>query len=156
MYLPGGMAMGSYPIGIVGESFDNDDGSSRQAEIKRCSSGEPVTLQRDSDNRYDSNCVNVVSARGVQIGNISRADGWIAERIDRAGFVDARILSVREGARAKLGVVLCIRTNEQDDWLEDQRSAATPAAGCSLLFIGMSLPLAAACIGAAAQSSILR
>jgi hypothetical protein len=147
--------MGSYPIGIVGESFDNDDGSSRQAEIRRCSAGEPVTLQRDPQNRYDRNCVNVVSARGVQIGNISRDDSWIAERLDGGGFVDARILSVRDGSHGKLGVVLCVRTNAQDEWLEDQREAAARATGCSFLVFALSLPAAIGCLAAASRLAIL-
>jgi len=146
--------MGSYPIGIVGESFDNDDGSSRQAEISRCAPSEPVTLQRDPDNRYDSNCVKVISVRGIPIGNISRDDGWIAERIDRAGFVDARILSVREGARGKLGVVLCVRTSDQDAWLEDQRSSSSPGSGCSLVLLGISLGAAASCIAVIARPAL--
>jgi len=113
--------MGTYPIGIVGESFDNDDGSSRQAEIARCRAGEPVTLEREPTNSYDANCVKVLSARGAQIGNISRDDGWICERMDKGAFVDARILSIGEGNRGKRGVVLCLRTDEDDKWELDSR-----------------------------------
>lgn len=143
--------MSSYPIGVVGESFDNEDGTSRQTEIRRCSAAEPVTLQRDPDNRYDSNCVRVVSARGVQIGNISRDDSWICERLDRGGFVDARVLSVRKGAGGKLGVVLCVRTGDEDEWLEDERSKPAAASGCSLLLLGIA-PVAGALIAAAART----
>ena len=140
--------MGSYPIGIVGESFDNDDGSSRQAEIRRCVAGEAVELERDPGNKYDSNCVKVLSSRGVQIGNISRDDGWICERLDKGGFVDARILSVGRSKQDKSGVVLCVRTIEDDEWLPEATdtpgkapSQATPtglemAKGClALLFL---------------------
>ncbi|MEA3035189.1 MAG: hypothetical protein QOH04_948 [Sphingomonadales bacterium] len=147
--------MSSYPIGIVGESFDNDDGTSRQREIRRCSAGEPVALVRNPENKYDSNCVNVVSARGVQIGNISRDDSWICERLDRASFIDARILSVHEGTGGKLGVVICVRTSADDEWLEDQQSRATGASGCSPLLLGVWLPLAIGLIAAVAQSRMV-
>jgi len=110
--------MGAYPIGIVGESFENDDGSSRQDEIARCKIGEPVKLERDPKNKYDKSCVKVLSARGVQIGNISRDDGWICERMDKGGFVDARVLSVGKGKRGQ-GVIICVRTIEDDEWLND-------------------------------------
>jgi hypothetical protein len=138
--------MGTYPIGIVGESFENDDGSSRQSEIKRGNAGEPVTLERDPENKYDSNCVKVVSVRGVQIGNISRDDGWICERIDRGGVVEARILRVGKGAKGKLGVVICLRTAADDDWLQDEESATSTAhasTGCSVVLLTLGLPIAA-------------
>lgn len=109
--------MGAYPIGIVGESFNNDDTTSRQAEIKRCSAGEQVILERDPENKYDVNCIKVISARSRQLGNISRNDSWICERLDRGGFVDARILNINEGTNGLLGVVICIRTTADDDWL---------------------------------------
>jgi hypothetical protein len=95
-----------YPIGIAGESFRNDDGTERQAEIALCKPGEPVDLVRDPENRFDSNCVMVISARGVQIGNISRDDCWIAERMDRGDDVRAEILSIHEARPGRFGVVL--------------------------------------------------
>ena len=141
--------MGAYPIGIVGESFDNEDGGSRQSEIARCEIGEQVQLERDPANKYDKNCVRVLSARGVQIGNISRDDGWICERMDKGGFVDARVLSIGKGKRG-MGVVLCLRTDANDDWLDDQgpvrRTERQPQGlaigevikGCSsLIFVGL-------------------
>lgn len=108
--------MGVYSLGIVGESFDNDDGGSRQAEIKRCSADEPVTLERDPDNAYEKDCVRVLSARGVQIGNISREHPWICERIDGGRFVEARIGKVRRGAKGLAGVVIQVRTSAADAW----------------------------------------
>jgi hypothetical protein len=139
--------MGAYPIGIVGESFKNDDGSSRQAEIKRCSSGEVVSLERDPENIYDANCVKVVSVRGVQIGNISRDDAWIAERLDRDGLVDAQILRIGAGAKGKLGVVICVRTTKDDEWLADEHQISTANTGCSAALL-ICLPTAAAFLNA--------
>jgi HIRAN domain-containing protein len=134
--------MSAYPVGIVGESVDNDDGSSRQDEIRKCAARQPVTLVRDPANKYDANCVKVISARGVQIGNISRDDDWICERMDRGGYVDARILEVRTGQRAK-GVVLCVRTAEDDDWLTDDEPSAgvdPPNTGCFVAIVLLLMP----------------
>ena len=104
--------MKTYPIGIVGESFDNDDGSSRQAEIMRCTIGEPAVLVRDPGNRFDPNCVRVVSARGVQIGVIARDDGWIAEVMDQGKPMAAMILSVNDGPHGA-GVVIAVAPNSR-------------------------------------------
>jgi hypothetical protein len=147
--------MSSYPIGIVGESFDNDDGTSRQREIARCSVGEPISLERDPLNKYDSNCIKVVSARGIQIGNIGRDDSWICERLDRGAFIDARIMSVAQGAGGKLGAVICVRTSYDDQWLEDRRPNAAQPSGCSLVLLGMWLPLAIGLIAAVGGSRLL-
>jgi hypothetical protein len=136
--------MSAYPIGIVGESFENDDGTSRQAEIKRSSAGEPVSLEREPQNRYDPNCVKVVSARGRQIGNISRDDSWICERLDADGFVDARILGIRKNSNGMLGVVLCVRTDENAQWLHDEVKSQTKAStGCSIILLALAIPVAA-------------
>jgi len=122
--------MAVYSIGIVGESFDNDDGSSRQEEIGRCRAGEPVDLVREPDNPHDPNCVKVLSLRGVQIGNIGRDHPWIAERLDRGAFLDARIQRVVTGGRGMKGVVIAVRTGPRDDWDEvEEEEERSPGAG---------------------------
>lgn len=104
--------MSHYPIGVAGESFANDDGTDRQAEIGRCRVLERVKLVREPSNPYDSNCIRVVSARGVQIGNISRqAAEWMAERLDRGGHLLARIHAIR--GEKMLGVVLLVTTEAE-------------------------------------------
>lgn len=107
-----GDGMSEYRAAVVGESFANEDGSSRQNEIGRCSIGETVELIREPDNRFDPMCVKVVSARGVQIGNISRDAGWIAERLDRGSQISASIESIGIGAKGLLGVVLTVTTSQ--------------------------------------------
>jgi hypothetical protein len=143
--------MTAYPIGIVGESFANDDGSSRQSEIARCALGEAVSLVRDPQNRYDANCVKVVSSRGVQIGNISRDDAWICERLDREAFLDARIFDIGKGAKGALGAVLCVRTSQDDQWLEDETTKPPASAGCSLAFIAVCTSTLATVLGMSAR-----
>lgn len=124
--------MAVYSIGIVGESFANDDGSSRQEEIRRCCPGEAVTLERDPGNVHDAKCVKVLSARRVQIGNISRDHPWICERLDRGAFIDARIWKIAKGAKGMCGVVLTVRTAEGDEWDDPAEDEEEEAVGAEL------------------------
>jgi hypothetical protein len=111
--------MAFYRAPVAGESFRNKDGSDRQEEIARCLPGERVTLEREPDNPHDSNCIKVISARGVQIGNIGReAAEWMAQRLDRETWLEARIDSVGAGDRGLLGVVLLVSTAFEDNWPE--------------------------------------
>jgi len=113
---------------VAGESFANADGSSRQAEIARCQVGEAVTLEREPDNPHDENCVQVFSARGVQIGNLAREAAWIAQRLDLDQDVETRIARIL-GDRGRLGVVLQVKTDD-GPWepLEDDGAGAQPVA----------------------------
>ena len=121
--------MARYLVAVAGESFKNSDGRSRQAEIKRCSEGEPIILEREPDNRYDDQCVKVISARGVQIGAISRDAPWVAERMDAGRTVDARIHSIGSGDSGKLGVVLEVFTKA------GELQAAKKPGGCAVALV---------------------
>lgn len=58
---------------VVGESFRNDDGTSRQDIIRRCAVGEPVLLVPEPLNRYDRNAIAVRrAATGEQLGYLRR------------------------------------------------------------------------------------
>jgi hypothetical protein len=103
-------AMGEYFIAVVGESFDNDDGTSRQEELRLCEEGDRVSLVRQPDNPRDPNCVAVISANGVQIGNISRDDAWLAERLDRGQRATAFIARLNKGKKGLVGAVLLVDT----------------------------------------------
>lgn len=103
-----------YPLGIVGESRDNSDGSSRQLEIERCKPGELVLIHPEPDNRYDRNALKVISKRRVQIGYIGRDDNeWIGEHLRKDATIQAIILRVNGGTATKpsLGVVLALGVN---------------------------------------------
>jgi hypothetical protein len=135
--------MGEYSISVVGESFRNSDGKSRQAEIKWCRVGEPVELVREPDNPHDANCVKVVSARGVQIGNIGRDNGWICERLDRGAPVSATIDFIEPADNGKLGVVLLVHTDgngsqpkpEKRPFSQGAADAESMAGGCTCLVL---------------------
>lgn len=61
---------------MVGVSYDNDDGTSRQAIIRWCQEGEKIKLVRDPSNRYDPDAVKVCRITGEQIGFLSRDDNF--------------------------------------------------------------------------------
>ena len=78
------MATGDFCLRVVGVTYPNSDGSSRQAEIARCVAGERIELWRERSNPFDPSAVAVISARDVQVGYIG-ADrcAWIGSKIDR-------------------------------------------------------------------------
>lgn len=62
---------------LVGVSFLNNDGSSRQGILNQCSdiSEEnplPLYLARDTENPYDPNAIAVYTEEGKQLGYLSR------------------------------------------------------------------------------------
>lgn len=63
---------------VVGVTYRNDDGSSRQDAIQDCWPGDRLALRHEPRNRYDPNAVQVCAENGAQLGFI-RAD--IAEDI---------------------------------------------------------------------------
>lgn len=68
-------------LNIVGESFRNEDGSNRQAEIRRFRTGHAVQLRREPHNRFDPMAVGVFSNQGVQIGyRKAEHSQWIGAR----------------------------------------------------------------------------
>lgn len=124
---------GPYPISVSGESFTNEDGTSRQAELARCLRGEEVRLERDPRNRHDANCIKVISARGIQVGNIARKHAeWLAEMIDSGGYCEALILGGGPARNGLIGIRLLLSIDEDNPpsvrrfdagdypWLDDQ------------------------------------
>lgn len=92
----------TYTLGIAGESFNNDDGSSRQKIIKRCSQGDLLDLRREPDNPYDANAVAVFTATGKQVGYLSKDNAeWVAEVMDSGEAVSARVRSTARPAHGR-------------------------------------------------------
>ena len=93
---------------VAGVSFQNEDGSSRQAAIPKTGRPEQagITLEREPGNEHDANAVKVL-ARGRQIGYVPRdaAEG-VAAALDAGKTVTASLRSVGRaaGRRALWGV----------------------------------------------------
>lgn len=103
------MGWNDFSLPAIGERHDNDDGTSRQAELALCSPGEAVRLVREPDNVHDPMAVAVFSCRGVRVGYLKRERAaWIGSKIDRGYDVRAIVERVKgfdlEGAT--LGLVM--------------------------------------------------
>ncbi|MGB0748181.1 MAG: HIRAN domain-containing protein [Magnetospiraceae bacterium] len=83
---------------VVGVTYDNDDGTSRQKELSRCKVGEEVKLVRELDNPHGAGTtIAVISKRGVQIGYMPSGDNLLANHMDRGNSVTAHIISLHGG-----------------------------------------------------------
>ena len=104
--------MGVYTVHLAGESYRNSDGTPRQRIIRRLSSGDPLRLVREPDNRHDPDAV-AVHARGGQVGYVARDQcGWVAEIIDAGRPISASVLSRAAPADRPdvFGVLMEVRT----------------------------------------------
>jgi hypothetical protein len=80
-----GRAVEEFSLAVVGINHPNADKSSRRFELALCVPGEPARLVLEPKNKHDPAAVAVYSARGQQIGYLSRERClWVGSRI-RAG-----------------------------------------------------------------------
>lgn len=98
-----------YACQVAGESFDNEDGTSRQAIIARLSPGMPVTFVPEPSNPYDKNAVAVFTPYG-QIGYLPRApeeSGFVRDWMRRGVSFSAQVHAKgRPHGSRNYGVVL--------------------------------------------------
>lgn len=96
----------TYHQSVHGESFNNDDGTSRQAILARCFAGDDVDLVPEPTNRFDHDAIAVVVRGKGQIGYLPRGD----MRPDETRHVTATIASINGGSAEKpsRGAVLLI------------------------------------------------
>jgi len=98
--------MGTYTLGIVGESHYQD-------AIRRCRQGDRVVLKREPENPYDANAVAVLRESGECLGYLKREHAeWMAEVLDKGRQVQAKITLLTGGTRDKpsRGVVIDVDT----------------------------------------------
>ena len=69
---PNGPGGHSIDIRVVGVTFPNPDGSSRQAVIKVIEEAQAISLRREPENEYDPNAIVVETQDGEQCGYIPR------------------------------------------------------------------------------------
>lgn len=126
------MGFNDFLLPAVGERYDNEDGTSRQDELRLCQRGEFVSLVREPGNPHDRMAVAIVSARGVKVGYLGRDRAmWIGSKIDRGYDVRAIIERIK-GAHlegAPLGVVLRLNMEGdeptlEEDWTGEIRNVA--------------------------------
>jgi hypothetical protein len=106
------MGINDFRLRLVGERFDNEDGSSRQEELARCAVGEPVELIREPSNPHDPSAVAVYSCRRVQIGYVGAdRSAWIGSKMDRGYPVRAIIGKLGGGRRTGLPLSAVLALN---------------------------------------------
>lgn len=97
-------------LAVVGIIYQNPDKTNRGAELVKCAVGEPIELRPEPTNEHDRNAVAVFSARGIQIGYLTRtaapnvgellAAGEPVEAIFQGLDVSAAYIRVRFGGGA--------------------------------------------------------
>lgn len=76
---------------VVGVTFSNEDGTSRQAIIRAMTKDAPVVLEREPHNMYDANAIAVKSIDG-QVGYIGRGHAaLLASLMDNGRKFKARV-----------------------------------------------------------------
>lgn len=99
----------TFLVGVVGETFRNADGRSRQDALIRCRVGETIDLEPEPSNRHDSEAVKVLrAATGEQIGYLPRGHDLFDAAAE--GRVKAVIHALHGGTaeKASRGAVLQI------------------------------------------------
>src|SRR5450432_644542 len=93
----------SFYTKIAGVSHKNDDGSSRQAIIKRCTVGEELKLVRDPTNQFDRNAIKIFRKNAQQLGFIPAhvAASGLANEIDSGEFVSCVISNITGGGSGR-------------------------------------------------------
>lgn len=108
-------------VGVRGESFTNDDGSSRQDIIRTLRAGTPMQLAADPTNPHDRHAVKVLTPAGQQIGFLP-SDVRDADAVLKGEPISATVHAVRGGTnwfqrllgKRSVGVVLKIRKSDPD------------------------------------------
>lgn len=87
---------------LVGVSFLNDNGSSRQDALAGCHPREFLVLRFQPTNRYDPNAIEVLRQDGSQIGHLNkRLAGEITRSLERGEVWGAVIQHVSEHEHEK-------------------------------------------------------
>lgn len=111
------MGYNDFNLAAVGCWYDNEDGSSRQEELRRCARGEPIHLVHEPENPHDARAVAVVSPRGVRVGYLPRDRAlWMSSKIERGYDVRAIVERIKGShlPGATLGVVVRINMDGDD------------------------------------------
>ena len=120
-------------VGVRGESFPNEDGSSRQDIIHTLRVGMLMQLVADPLNRVDRYAVKVLTTEGRQIGFLP-SDARDADALLKGEPISAHIHAIHGGTNwlkrmlgmRSVGVVLRLRKNEPD-WNRRARLEAIAA-----------------------------
>jgi hypothetical protein len=121
-----------FRLPACGEWYDNEDGTSRQAELAKCVPGDPLDLVREPDNPHDPRAVAVFTANRVRVGYLRRDRAvWIGSKIDRGYDVRAIVERVKGSHLPNATLGLVMRINMEGD--QPTLGPVDPAIGNYLL-----------------------
>ncbi len=126
------MGLCDFRLPACGEWYDNEDGTSRQAELAKCVPGDPLDLVREPDNPHDPRAVAVFTANRVRVGYLRRDRAvWIGSKIDRGYDVRAIVERVKGSHLPNATLGLVMRINMEGD--QPTLGPVDPAIGNYLL-----------------------
>lgn len=102
---------------VVGATYKNDDGSSRQGIIQSCKSGERLNFTHDENNAYDKYAVMVCRENGEQLGFVKTDMGREVVQRSHSGHgytVFITNITGGEGKKKTLGVNLLVVVSKPD------------------------------------------
>jgi hypothetical protein len=116
---------------VAGVSFENRDGSSRQAYVRQAKKGDALTLRREPDNPFDGYAMAVdwVDDAGSphQLGYVPRSlAAVLAPFVDQGGKLVAAVMSKGGGGLRLAGIKMAIDLDAAA-YPEAQRSGLEPA-----------------------------
>ena len=117
--LEGPAAERRFKTKLVGVSYANDDGVSRQDVLRALHPGSKLLLRRESENPHDSFAILVLAPDGRVAGYLPGGDQRLAHHLDSGGQAEARVVATigsdLEGET--IGCVIEVDVNESDlDW----------------------------------------
>lgn len=94
---------------VAGISFDNRDGSSRQAHARLVRKGDPLRLRREPENPYDANALAVEFVdkddRTYQLGYVPRGlASVLAPMVDAGAKLEASVIRAGGGGLQLIGI----------------------------------------------------
>lgn len=96
----------TYTVKIVGVTFPNRDGSSRQAYILGVQAGEALELRPEPDNPVDPNAVAVYTRSGRQLGYLASQWGNLSSQLQGGAHIDCTAVRRVGGPAGCLGALL--------------------------------------------------
>lgn len=137
-------------VGVRGESFTNDDGSSRQDIIRTLRVGMSMQLVADPLNPFDRHAVKVMTPQGHQVGFLP-SDARDADTVLKGEPITATVHAMHGGTnwlqrllgKRSVGLVLRLRKNDPD-WGRRAALEAIAAPVDSLVQAALALEKSAA------------
>lgn len=108
-------------VGVRGESFANEDGSSRQDIVRALKVGTQMQLVADPLNSFDRHAVKVLTPQGQQVGFLP-SDARDADAVLKGDPISATVYAVHGGTnwfqrllgKRSVGLVLTLRKSDPD------------------------------------------